>query len=386
MIHPNIKFLRSIGMMIGAIIGVGVLGLPYAFAQSGAAIGMLELLIIATLLTFLQLMFAEVCLQTPGKHRLVGLVGIYVGKKWRMVALSAMAFGIWGAMIAYMIVGGRFLHILLEPILGGTEMMYSIAVWVIGVALISQGLKFASKIEVPIVIALLFLFVFIILASTPEISPENFFTLDASKAFVPYGVILFSAAGVGIVPEMADVLGKRLGKRYLGMSIMIAMSIILLLYAFFALAVVGVTGAGTTQTAFDGLVPFFGGTFKVLTLLLGSITILSIFMVVGIELLDTFKFDFKLKHNTSWFLVAIVPIAFFLLGVREFISLVGFIGGVFGGGIGILIALSYWNLKRSKICRDHHCINFPAFLTWAIIILFAGGIIYQIADVFLSWL
>ncbi len=386
MIHPNIKFLRSIGMMIGAIVGVGVLGLPYAFSQSGVAIGMLELLIIVTLLTFLQLMFAEVCLQTPGKQRLVGLVGTHVGKKWRWVALSAMAIGIWGAMIAYMIVGGRFLHILLEPILGGPEIVYSIAVWVIGVALISQGLKFASKIEVPIVIALLFLFVFIILASTTEITPEHYFTMDISKSFVPYGVILFSAAGVGIVPEMADVLGKKLGRKYLGLSIMIAMAIILLLYTGFALAVVGVTGPETSQTAFDGLVPFFGGGFKVLTLLLGSITILSIFLIIGIELLDTFKFDFKLKHNTSWFLVAIVPIVLFLLGVREFISLVGFIGGVFGGGIGILIALSYWNLKRSKICRDHHCINFPSFLTWAIITLFACGVVWQISDAIINLL
>ncbi len=370
--------------MIGAIIGVGVLGLPYAFAQSGVGIGLLILLIVAILLTFLQLMLSEVCLQTPGKHRLVGLVERYIGHRWRWIAMAAMAFGIWGAMIAYMIVGGRFLHLLLGPVFGGPEIVYSILVWLIGTTLIYRGLRFASKIEVPIVIILLFLFVFIIFLSVPEITPANYFTFNFENMFVPYGVVLFSMAGIGIVPEMADLLGKRDGKKHLGRSVIIAMSIILLLYAGFSLAVVGVTGVATSEAAFDGLIPVFGNTFGIVTTLLGSLTILSIYLVLGIEMLDTFMFDFKLKHRTSWMIVSIVPLILFLFGVREFIGLVGFIGSVFGGTLGILIALTYWKMKRSKVCKLHHCINFPSVLTWAIILLFSGGIVLQISTLVLK--
>lgn len=370
--------------MVGAIIGVGVLGLPYAFAQSGVAIGLLFLTVVGLLLTALQLMFSEVCLQTEGKHHLVGLVNIYLGTKWRWVALVAASFGIWGAMIAYMIVGGRFLHILLSPIFGGQEFVYSILVWLIGTALIYRGLRFASKVEVPIVLVLLFLFVFIMLVCVPEIHPQNYFTFDLNKFFTPYGVVLFSMAGAGIVPEMVQLLGRRDGKKYLGLSVVIGMSIILLLYAGFSLAVVGVTGVATTEAAFDGLIPILGDSFMIVTTILGSLTILSIYLVLGIEMLDVFKIDFHLKHKTAWLILSLVPIVLFLLGVREFISLVSFIGGVFGGTLGILIALTYWKMKHKITLSHNHCINFPSFLTWAIIVLFSGGLIFEISSAVLG--
>ena len=69
--HLNVPFLRSVGLMIGAIVGVGVFGLPYAFAQSGVGIGLLELLVLGGCLTVLQLMFAEVVMATPDRHRLM---------------------------------------------------------------------------------------------------------------------------------------------------------------------------------------------------------------------------------------------------------------------------------------------------------------------------
>ncbi|MBT5808334.1 amino acid permease [Candidatus Uhrbacteria bacterium] len=383
MVHPNTKLLRSIGMMVGAIVGVGVFGLPYAFSQSGIGIGFLWLIVIWTTLLILQLMLAEVAVQTPGKDRLVGFVHRYIGPKWRLITLIALASGIWGAMLAYMIIGGRFLHILLEPTLGGSEMLYSIIVWVISSYMIHRGLQSAAKLEVVVVAILLFLFLFISLLSIPSINPANYLTINLENVFVPYGVILFSLAGMGIVPEMADVLGKR-KKQDLARSVVIAMSIILAIYVFFALAVIGVTGNATTQAAFDGLIPVFGNGFRLISTILGTVTVLSIFMVLGIELQNTFKFDFKLKHRSAWFFTIIVPLILLLSGVTEFISLIGFVGGVFGGFLGILVALTYWNMKRSAVCKQHHCIDFPHVFTWAIIAMFSGGIIYQLASVFLT--
>lgn len=377
MIHPNRPFLRSVGMMIGAIIGVGVFGLPYAFAQSGFGLGLLELLCIGGILVTLQLMLGEVVVQTPGHHRLVGYVEMYVGPMWKWVTLTALGLGIWGAMLAYMVVGGTFLHLLLSPVFGGEVAVYSYVVAGIGTLLIYGGLTLASKIEYLVVLALLFLFTFIILASIPEISFSHYTTLDVSHAFIPYGVILFSLAGMGIVPELKDVLGKK-HKRQLASVIVVAMTTVLSLYALFAFAVVGVTGSETTSSAFDGLVPYLGETFLVVATVLGTLTILSIYMVLGIELLNTFKFDFHLKHRLSWLLVSAVPILLFALGMREFIHIIGFVGGVFGGFLGILVALTYWSLRRKGLCREHHCINFPAPLTWIIITVFSGGIILEV--------
>ena len=369
--------------MIGAVVGVGVFGLPYAFAQSGFALGLVELVIMAVLLTILQLMFAEVAIQTGGHHRLVGYAKKYIGKPWGKVALVAMASGIWGAMLAYIVVGGKFLHILLEPVFGGPEMLYAILIAVISSALIYRGLAFASKIEVAVVVSLLFLFVFIILASLPHIEAVNYFTLDLKNAFVPYGVILFSLAGIGIVPEMRDVLGVKESKK-LPHAIIIGMLVITGLYALFAFAVVGVTGPETTQAAFDGLTPILGGLMQLVATFLGSLIIISIYMVLGIELLNTLRFDFKMKHKAAWSLVVFVPIILYLLGLRELISIIGFVGAVFSGVMGILVVLTYLRMKNSPICKEHKCINFPNALSWLIIALFAGGVVLQIVTALIN--
>lgn len=378
--HPPIKLLRAVGMLIGAIVGVGVFGLPYAFSQVGLAIGLLELLVMGILLTILQLMQAEVVVQTEDHHRLTGYVREYLGRGWSKIALVAMAAGVWGAMIAYMIVGGKFLFYLASPVFGGTEFVYSLILASVAGLLIYRGLGFASRVEVVIVCALLFLFVFMILAGIPNVHPENFLISKPENAFLPYGVIFFSLSGIGIVPEMREVLGSKLQSR-LGQAIVIGMSVIVLLYAAFATVVYGVTGSATTSVAFDGLVPILGGTFGIVAVLLGTLTILSIFFMLGIELLNTLKFDFLIKHKIAWALVVFVPVAIFLFGAREFIGVIGFVGAVFSGALGILVALTYAKLKQSSVCRKHECLKFPGVLTLLLILLFLAGIVYEVVSV-----
>jgi hypothetical protein len=79
-----------------------------------------------------------------------------------------------------------------------------------------------------------------------------------------------------------------------------------------------------------------------------------------------------------------VPIILFAAGLREFIGIIGFVGGVFGGLLGILVTLSYWFMRRRGLCRPHHCINFPAPLTWIIIVIFAAGILLEVYSSFFT--
>lgn len=363
--------------MIGSIVGVGVFGLPYAIAQTGLAIGLLELLLIGVLLASLQLMFAEVVIQGDGDHRLVGYVRQYLGNTWGSVAMFAMACSVWGAMTAYLIVGGKFFSYLLSPLFGGSESVYALLVAVIAGWLIYGGLRFASKVETTIVVTLIFLFIFIILASIPHIQLSHWLIYQPENVFLPYGVLLFSMAGLGVVPEMRDVLGKK-QEHKLGHAILIGMSVIMTLYLAFATVVFGVTGLQTTQAAFDGLLPVLGATAEIVASLLGALTILSIFMIAGIQLKDTFVYDYQVSKKTAWFAVMIVPIVLYLLGVRELIGLLGFVGSVFTGFLGILVVTTYLTLRKSPVCKAHTCILFPRPLAWMIITLFAGGIFLQI--------
>lgn len=359
--------------MIGGIIGAGVFGLPFAFSKSGIAIGLLMLLVIGVFLMVLQLMFAEVALQTPGRHRLTGYIEHYLGRTWKWVGIIAMSFGIWGAMLAYMVIGGDFLSTLFSPNLVSGSAVYPILIAILTGAMIYGGLRRASRVEAIVVCVLLFLFIFIILSCLPNLSFENFITSDATQAFLPYGVILFALTGLGIVPEMKDLLGVK-QKHLLAPSIVLGMSLIIILYVLFSVSIAGVTGAQTTQTAFDGLIPYFGYGFGALTSALGALTIVSIYSILGVELMNTFEFDFRIPHRVAWLMVVIVPLALFAFGVREFIGIIGFVGAVFNGVLGILVALCYFVMRRSPVCTTSHCINFPALLTWVLIAIFSVGI------------
>lgn len=374
-VHPNVPFLRSVGLMIGATVGVGVFGLPYAFAQSGVAIGLLELLVLGGCLTILQLMFAEVVIATPGRHGLVRYIEIYLGSRSKWLALVAMACAVWGAMLAYMVVGGQFLSL----ITGSVSLAHPYLIGIVACVLISGGLRFASRTEVGVVVILLFLFAFVMIASVPYLSASALLSWAPSQWFLPYGVLLFALSGFGIVPEMKEVLGIKT-KRELAWAVIVGMSVIVILYALFASAVVGVTGEHTSPIAFEGLAGVFGGLFGVLASLLGLLTILSIYMILGVELMNILKFDFRLSHRSAWALTSFVPMLLFALGVREFIGIVGFVGSIFGGILAIFIALSYSMMRRRGLCKAPHCINFSEPLTWLLIAVFLIGIILEITQ------
>lgn len=358
--------------MIGSIVGVGVFGLPYAFAQSGLLIGVVELLIIGLLLVYMQLMYSEIVLRTEEPHRFAGYIGTYLGERWGKIAASILSCASWGAMTAFMIVGGNFLFLLLSPILGGPEVLYVLAMTLAAGALIYRGYGFASVVETGIVVAVLFLFTFIILLSLPEIQLAHFSGVNVREALVPYGVLLFSMTGLGFVPEMRDLLGRKLQHR-LGHAILIGMSLIGLLYLLFSVVIVGVTGPDTTQVAFDALLPVLGPVAGVIAASLGALTIFSIFSSVGIQLKNAFTIDLRLDERVSFVLVMAVPVVLYGLGVRELTNLISFVGSVFTGTLGALLVLAYIQMRRSPACRKHVCIEFPLPLAWSIIALFVGG-------------
>lgn len=381
--HPNMPMIRAVGSMIGAVVGVGIFGLPYAFAQSGFLIGVIELIFIGLLVFSLQLMFADVVIRTPGKHRLVGLIARYLGPGWGYAVTPVFAASLWGAMLAYMIVGGDFLFNLFGSVFGGPPVAYALAMAVIAALLTYRGVSFLVRLEVFIVGCLLFLFVFMFFASVPNIHPGNLLTVDLAKAWIPYGVILFSVSGLGIIPEMKHILGAK-NEHRLPQAIFTAMAVILLMYGLFALAIVGVTGSETTEAAFDGLVPVLGPTFRIAAALLGSIVVSSIFSILAVELQGVLRYDYGFSLHRAWFVTLAVPVALYLLGVREFIGLVGFVGAVFSGLLALFMIAAYERMRRSPACAHRPCLQIPRGVSLALALVFAGGAIIQIVTMFVG--
>ena len=95
------SYYEAIATLIGVVIGAGIIGIPYVFAQAGIVAGIINLAMLGLAITVLHLCLGEICLRTPGNHQLPGYARTYLGK-WggRLMALS-MVITIYGAMIAY---------------------------------------------------------------------------------------------------------------------------------------------------------------------------------------------------------------------------------------------------------------------------------------------
>ena len=377
----NKRWLRAVGTMIGAIIGIGVFGLPYAFAQAGFFVGLIELIVIGGLLVLLQQLYAEVTIQTPGHRRTVGLALKYLGPKWSRIAALAFFAMMWGAMIAYIIIAGEFLSTLLGPTIGGSPFIYSIGFFIIEAIFLLWGLKKISGVETYVVMILLLLFGAVILLGLPHVEAINLIEMNISKIFVPYGVILFALGGMSIVPEMHDILKEKYEHK-LRSAIFVAMGLIALLYVAFAGVVVGVTGAATTDEAIAGLGQALGPTVAAIGSLAGIVTLVSIFVVVGLQIKDSLIFDFKQKPMLAWLLTVSVPIILFLLGVREFIVVISFTGAVFGAVTAVVI-LRIFEKMRHTICTRRKCFLVPTWVSVLLGAVFVLGALVEIVYLFL---
>src|SRR3990167_10247385 len=135
------NYLRAISMMLGMAIGVGIFGVPYVIAKSGALIGAIYFLILGAIIILTHLAYGETILRTKGQHRLAGLAQIYLGKWWKRLAIAASMLGFYAVIIAYIIVGRQFLKFLLSPFFGGPLILYQIIFWAVMALIILAAMR-----------------------------------------------------------------------------------------------------------------------------------------------------------------------------------------------------------------------------------------------------
>jgi amino acid permease len=374
--HIDVKFWRSVALMIGGILGVGVFGLPYLFVRSGLAAGLVSLVALAAAVGVLNLMYGEIVMRTAGKHRLGGYVKEYLGAGWGVAASLVMVAALVGALVAFLIVGGRFLHDLFGPTFGGPEWMYALGLSLaVGVASV-KGVRLAAQIESPVVCVLLLLFAILVLASLPHAHVSNVVGAT-SFAAVPFGAVLFALSGGGIIPDMRELLGSR-ARRQLPLAVTLGLAAVVIICAAFATAVVSVTGTGTTPVAFEGLIPVLGPSFALITLLLGSVAVFSISLTNTIQLSDILRIDQRLPPKAAWAIATVSALLLYLLGARSFIATIGFVGAVFGGTVGLFIIATYEKMKRDTVCRHAHCLEVPTIVSALLAFVFVAAMLLEL--------
>ena len=356
--------------LIGAMIGVGVFGLPFAFVKAGFFVGLAYLVVLGLVVMTLQMMMAEVSLQTKGRHRLAGYIRRYFGKRWGFVsALVSLAMS-WGALVAYVLVGAEFVHALLSPWLGGSMFLYQMVFLGVGFVVALRGLKLVAQTEAYLVAALVLAMVTIIARGMIHVDPVHLFKLDSFDLFLPYGVVLFSLGGISIVPELVDMMGRY--KQHVRGVVLWATLAVIGLYGLFVTVVVGVSGANTTPEAIEGLAAVMGPWVLVLGSLLGFFAVSTSFLLHAITIQDLLEYDYNYTRLLAWFLALSVPTLVMLAGARDFIEVMSFTGGVFGGLIAIMAGALYLRVRK-RYCSPEKCFYIPQWLCWIMIGIFVLG-------------
>jgi len=362
--------------LVGTIVGAGMFGIPYVVAQSGFLIGAVFLFILTIVSILLHLAYGEIAYKTPGKHRLVGYAEHYLGKYGKVIVTISLLIGFFGSLLVYIIISGEFLSELFSPLFGGSSFVYSLIFFAIGSLGVLKGLKLIEQLELVIGLLLCGIVLLIFFSGIFHLDVSNLKSINLKQFFLPYGVILWALAGGAAVPELKEVV-KGNGKSY-KKAIILGTLIPAVLYFLFMFVVVGVSGGQTSPEAIQGLTGILGKEITYIGAAFGALASITSFFVIGLALKKVFWYDYRINKNLSWFLVCFIPLLGFLLGLREFIPIIGFLGVFLGAIESVSIILIYKKVSRIKKADLDYNLKLPKIVIFSLIVLFILGFIYQI--------
>ena len=181
--------------------------------------------------------YAVVAVETPGRHRLAGYARKIMGKKaWAAVAVVSMV-EFFGALLVYVILGGNFLSV----IFGGAADLWSLVFLAVAALILLLPLKKSEWVDNLFTVALIVAIAAIAAMLVPPIKTAKIVSIDWKNWFAPYGVLFFALGGSSVIPEMIEV-SKR-DKRSAVNAVAVGTIAAAVLIALFGTIIVGVCGA-----------------------------------------------------------------------------------------------------------------------------------------------
>ena len=282
------KFWATSLTLSGAIIGAGILGLPYVFSKSGFIVGIFWLVFLGLITLYINLCLGEITLRTKKIHQLPGYAGIYLGKKGKKAMMLVKIFGIYAALLAYLIGEGQSFSILFFGNLN-YSVFFAVGFWFVMTLFLREGLEGLKKIESRGILLSTAIILFMFFYFADSISIGNLSYVDYNNFFFPFGVVLFAVLGFSAIPEMRLEIMKK--EKLMKKTIILGTLIPIALYFIFSLTFLGAFGKNVSEIATissDSFVP-----------VLGIFTMMAAYFVLSFSLMDVFVYD--LKKNWKFF-------------------------------------------------------------------------------------
>ncbi len=373
--------------LIGTIIGAGILALPYVIAKAGFLYGSLLMIIIGLVFLGLNLFIGEVVLRTKKQYQLTGYAEKYLGLWGKRLMAFSYVFGIYGALIAYLIGEGQALHSIFQV---GAAHWWSLAFFLVGVFIVYKGVKTTGKIELVLVTLLIGVIFIIGFFSYPKINLSHLAARHFLYFLFPYGALLFAYSGAAAIPEMHEVLGKE--KKFFKKAIIIGSCIPIIVYILFSGVVLGIVGLENfeamqpNQRIATVALSFYASPFLgTLANIVAVLTMSTSFLTLSLALMGMYEYDYAISRRKAFLLTFMIPLLIAVFNLTDFIRVIELSGAIAVGLIGMLAVLMYWKVKEKGERKPEYVLPKHIFLGTILIIIFLAGILYELGKIAL-WL
>ncbi|OGY64124.1 MAG: hypothetical protein A3I89_04030 [Candidatus Harrisonbacteria bacterium RIFCSPLOWO2_02_FULL_41_11] len=372
--YKNIILPASI--LAGTIIGAGIFSLPFVFNAAGMPAGLFYLLFFSVIYIFIYIFYADVMLRTSGEHRFVGYARIYFGN-WGFWA--ALLFGL--AQLFFVLT----IYLILAPSFSGLffpddYLSQLLIFWFLGSAAILFDTKRVASLEFIIVAGIITIIFLIFGLGAKSVFFVNWSIIGdfSSRSLVLFGPVLFALSGSLAVPEVVSYFRESgISISFLKKSLILGSFLPAFIYAAFVVGILGLSPK-VSEDAVSGLVGYAPSYILVFLGILGFLSLISSYIVAGLNARRVLQYDLNLSGRLSRFLVILIPLALYFLGFQNFLGLVTFVGAVFLPLESIFIIFMWLRADKGAEAPPILVGNFVRTSIPFLILVFLTGLIYVI--------
>lgn len=369
------KIILPISLLSGTIIGAGVFSLPYVFKTTGLGISIVYAFLFCGVAMSIFFMYADLLRRHPGV-RYSGLLRAYFGSSGRYASFALDIVQLFFALSIYVILSESFLKLIIS---GYDGVFYTVFFWFLGSLFLFIKRKKEALFEFIAlvgIVAVVLVLAGLGLEHIPRIQSiaQSF---SYAHIFLPFGALLFAFNGRSVIPDV--ILLARDDARSIHRSIFWGLCISLFVYILFVLGVFGLSLV-VSQDAVSGLVGAVHPFVLIGVGILGVLTLLSSYVGIGENVRRTLAGDLNISSVISGLMVVALPILFYLSGLRNFITLVLFVGGLLTATEWMCTAYMWrtsFHKKQQELPKTG--LLFPTFIPW---IFYGVMVILSIAFVY----
>lgn len=375
--RKNGGIVKATLLLVGTIIGAGIFAVPAMIGAWGIIPSTIAIVILTTMLTGVHLYYGEAILQGRQKGHLLGRATYWLGPWAGKVTGIVQTLQIFGSSLAYLILGGAFLSLLLPwipmPLLG-----WQFVFWVFGAVIVLYGLKVVAKAESFLTWALIGVIGLIIVIFGFESHTDLFWVIPQSwNGFEPYGVFLFSLSGIVGMSEAAELVEYNASS--LRKSIIVSTVLAAALTYLYGVTAWMASNGSLTRDASD-VVRFLPMAIAWMVPLFGFLAVITSFISSALDLRNLLEKDVHVSSFVAWGISLGVPLVLLFATTRDFLATVGFVGSFFGAGIATMVV---WMGRAAIMKRTHQkeksgtIFLLTQLIPWIITLIFvASGILW----------